>query len=499
MSGTPARRIDPLGETAGPVRARLEVQPAKREGRLRRLLSSLRSGCAALLRRSDPTAGPRPLEPSADPGRSHESPQPEPEESRLVLAERIGARFAGASSLTGVADLLIELILEELDFRGAEVSLLRVGDEPGFSDPSRGQSPSGPLLRRGGHCEGRPQASHLLETGSRPFGTLKVWIDAQADGAEGATMIGHLLPWIALALAHARAVQALDRHVAELQCRVKERTDRLLTANHHLTKEIERRRRTAEALVESETQRRASERLASIGTLAAGIAHEINNPIGSILAAAQLAQLDEIETGARSQVSNALEDIIEQARRCGGIIRSILQFARDEPTDKWDCRLEDLVSRSVRLAMSFARERRVELRVERLDREAWARINPIQIEQAIVHLIRNAIESGARAIGVELLHEPGRDRVRILVLDDGQGIGRDEQPRILDPFFTTKRSSGRAGLGLSVVHGIVAEHRGTLEIEPGAGGGTRATLTLPSVDRVEDGARRTGATEPGRA
>ncbi|HKK53341.1 MAG TPA: HAMP domain-containing sensor histidine kinase [Myxococcota bacterium] len=87
----------------------------------------------------------------------------------------------------------------------------------------------------------------------------------------------------------------------------------------------------------------------------------------------------------------------------------------------------------------------------------------------------------------------------MLVLDDGQGIGRDEQPRILDPFFTTKRSSGRAGLGLSVVHGIVAEHRGTLEIEPGAGGGTRATLTLPSVDRVEDGARRTGATEPGRA
>lgn len=111
----------------------------------------------------------------------------------------------------------------------------------------------------------------------------------------------------------------------------------------------------------------------------------------------------------------------------------------------------------------------------------WAEVNPIQIEQAIVNLLRNAIESGGRNIDVELRPDPDSARATIEIRDDGSGIPESEQHRIFEPFFTTRRPAGGTGLGLSVVHGISIEHGGSLAIGSGVEHGTVATLVLPTV------------------
>lgn len=165
------------------------------------------------------------------------------------------------------------------------------------------------------------------------MGTLSVWnlpsdADADADtdevppGATRDSVLERRLPWISIALENARTYRQLEAHATDLQSRVLERTARLLTTNHHLVREIEERKQATEALLISEAQRRASERMASIGTLAAGIAHEINNPIGSILAAAQFALLVQHEEGAEAQVADSLSDIVIEAKRCGESVRS---------------------------------------------------------------------------------------------------------------------------------------------------------------------------------
>ncbi len=407
-------------------------------------------------------------------------------ESQATDLERvnsIGRRLAQQIDLDRVADVLVRVMLEELGVRGVELWLIRPERDATGPEISREATAEPRLFRRGGRQQGAPTVHYLLETAARPVGTLKVWVDDEAADTADGQLLSRLLPWIAMSVDNARSYEAMESHAADLEQRVRERTARLLAANHHLVKEIGERKKATEALMQSETQLREAERLASIGTLAAGIAHEINNPIGSILAAAQLALVVQQAHGARTdeEVEAALVDIVSQAKRCGGIVRSVLQFSRDERTEKWDCRIDDIVMRSIRLAAEFAGKRGAELHVEAPAEPVWATLNPIQVEQAIVNLLRNAVESGAREVVVRARTESSPPRVRIEVQDDGPGIGELERGRIFEPFYTTRRSDGGTGLGLSVVHGIAIEHGGELEVEPSADGGTLAALTLPRL------------------
>jgi two-component system NtrC family sensor kinase len=273
----------------------------------------------------------------------------------------------------------------------------------------------------------------------------------------------------------------LERHAEVLEDRVQERTARLLSANHHLVREMDERKRATDALLQSEAQLRASERLASIGTLAAGIAHEINNPVGAILAAAQLSQLLRDDPGADAQLESALSDIVSEAKRCGDIVRSILQFAREERTDKWAVALRDLVIRSIRLTSAFADKHGARVVADLGEASPQAHANPTQLEQAIVNLIRNSIESGASEVRVGLRERADERLATITVSDDGIGISESDRLRILEPFFTTRRATGGTGLGLSVVHGIALEHGGTLAIESRPGRGASISLSLPTL------------------
>lgn len=457
----------------------------------------------------------------------------EAQADQLERVNSIGRQLAAHIELDRVAELLVTTMIDQLDVSGVELWLRPaeselVGaepspeaggrsecEEPGAPAPlqteERGATTEGTrFYRRAGSTQGPATVRYPLSSAGRPVGTLAVWRPPARDlpSAEASpderllrrvatvqsrersvALLERLLPWISMALDNARIHAALQVHAAELEDRVKERTARLLAANHHLVREIEERKRATDALVESQAQLRAAERLASVGTLAAGIAHEINNPIGSILAAAQFAQvldrsMPEPDSGERLEIRKALEDIETEAKRCGGIVRSVLQFSRDERTEKWDCRLGDVLMRSVRLykARASAREP-AEINLLLPTEEIWVHVNPIQIEQALVNLISNAIEAGSSKVRVQAeMHASGQIAM-IRVLDNGPGIPTSDRLRIFEPFFTTRREDGGTGLGLSVVHGIASEHGGQLKIDAGAEGGAAALLELPTVEQ----------------
>ena len=272
----------------------------------------------------------------------------------LARVDSIGRELSKDVDLDRVVDGLIRILTEDLRFAGVDLWLV----EGHATDAEQPISTPEPMrrLRQHGTTHGIPLRRHALVSAGRRLGELVVYSPRGRDQGDTPQILELLVPWIALALDNALTYARLERYAEVLEERVQERTARLLTVNHHLVREIDERKRATDALLQSEAQLRASERLASIGTLASGIAHEINNPVGAILAAAQLAQILRKDPSAAAQIDSALVDIVAEARRCGNIVRGVLQFAREERTDKWACALRDLVIRSLRLTQAFAEQ-----------------------------------------------------------------------------------------------------------------------------------------------
>jgi len=225
---------------------------------------------------------------------------------------------------------------------------------------------------------------------------------------------------------------------------------------------------------------RHRDRLATAGTLAAGIAHQINNPIGSIRNASEYALLC-AKDGDYAEVEQVLRTNIEQSARCGEIVRSLLLFASREPRAKASADLRDVVRRACDLTRSYAGERGVEVVVTCSDEPLSVEMSSIEIEQVLVNLVRNAIEAAPRShrIEVEVEVGPEGERAVVTIRDDGRGIAPDDLEQVFDPFFTTRLEKGGSGLGLSVALGIAREHDGFLEIESVEGEGSMARLELP--------------------
>jgi two-component system NtrC family sensor kinase len=232
----------------------------------------------------------------------------------------------------------------------------------------------------------------------------------------------------------------------------------------------------------SREQLRQSERLASIGTLAAGIAHEINNPTGAILLAAKNALSVAGEANALHTMRRFLHQIVEEAQRCGQIVKGVLQFARKEQTDKWPNDLTALVRRAVELTRQHADDHGVTIRQEQADDLPLVVMNPIEMEQVVINLLRNAIEAGDGTGHVTIRTERTDRAVRIIVHDDGSGITEDQKRHLFDPFYTTRQQQGGTGLGLSITHGIVTDHGGTIAVDSNPGCGTTVTVELPCDD-----------------
>ena len=261
------------------------------------------------------------------------------------------------------------------------------------------------------------------------------------------------------------ARQALAERVEALA-----RTNRRLVGlNRRLNGEIEERER-------AEANLRRTERLASIGTLAAALAHEINNPLGLIMLEIHRASHGATEPRV---VRSALDNISIHAKRCAQIIRTVLQLARDKPPERWP---EDVNAASERArdhVHELARSSEISLVLRLEDGIPPVVANPTEIEQLLTNVLENAIHASERGAEVSIETKRVGHRVRIVVRDRGCGMNEEEQAQAMEPFYTTRGDAGGTGLGLSTCHTIAMDLGGSITVESEKGVGTAVTLELP--------------------
>lgn len=225
-----------------------------------------------------------------------------------------------------------------------------------------------------------------------------------------------------------------------------------------------------------EEQLRHADRLATIGQLAAGVAHEINEPISNILGFAQLAQKAAETTPA---VLADLREIVSASLRAREIVKKLLLFARQTPPSKIHTHLNEIVEDALFLLEAGCERQGIEI-VRKLDPDLpIIEADPIQIRQVVVNLTVNAMQAIAAegTVTVETRMDDGQ--VVLSVSDTGHGMKPEILSRIFSPFFTTKDVGEGTGLGLSVVHGIVTAHGGTILAESQENQGSRFIVRLP--------------------
>jgi signal transduction histidine kinase len=277
----------------------------------------------------------------------------------------------------------------------------------------------------------------------------------------------------------------------DLEREVRRRTEVLEQRNGELREALEKLRRAQDDLVRTE-------KLASMGRLVAGIAHEINNPVNAVIntlgpLSETIHQIAQVKNGggaqspgtdiaALAQEAEEMLRVVERgAARSKAIVQALHNYSRgDEETPR-----ELNLARSVDDTLDLLRHRLTNVRVEK-EIETGLRVRGFagQIDQVFMNLITNAAQAiGARERGGTIrvaVARAGED-VEISIADDGPGIPPEVIPRIFDPFFTTKDVGEGSGLGLSIVHGIIERHGGKIRVDSRVGDGTTFRITLPAA------------------
>jgi iron only hydrogenase large subunit-like protein/nitrogen-specific signal transduction histidine kinase len=234
---------------------------------------------------------------------------------------------------------------------------------------------------------------------------------------------------------------------------------------------------TQEALMQSE-------RLASMGQLAAGIAHEVNNPLGVVLMYAHLL-LDELPKDAPARQD--LATIVDHADRCKKIVSGLLNFARQHKVLLQSVNVRDLVSRSMR---ALPVPEKVTVQVNHEIEDPVCDLDSDQMTQVLTNLINNAFQAMPNGGTLVVSTSGTPDEVRFNVSDSGTGIPEENVKKIFEPFFTTKQIGKGTGLGLTVTYGIVKMHRGDIQVQSNADPetgptGTTFTVTIPRHEQPE--------------
>ena len=239
-------------------------------------------------------------------------------------------------------------------------------------------------------------------------------------------------------------------------------------------------------LEESRAQLLQSEKIASLGRLAAGVAHEINNPLAGILIYAEMLQR---EMPKEAPGRENLEVIISQTVRCQQIVTRLLEFSRQSLGQKTLFDVNEIIHRCVELISHQVLFHNIEVHRELDPQLPQILGNPGQLQQVFTNLLLNAADamSGQGRIIITSRPDPQVEGVILTFTDTGVGIPPDIRDKIFEPFFTTKPPGKGTGLGLSIVYGVIQRHGGTIEVAGPEGGGTTFTLRLPldSPEKVE--------------
>jgi two-component system NtrC family sensor kinase len=262
-----------------------------------------------------------------------------------------------------------------------------------------------------------------------------------------------------------KKAQAENRQWTEtLEDRVRQKTGELESAYRSLTQ---------------------SEKMASLGKLAAVVAHEINNPLAGILTYSKLisrmADKGFNENKRLTEAKSYLQIIEGESRRCGSIVQNLLTFARQTPINPQKNELNAIIERCLLLV-----GHQMDLQSIELEKKLDPQLPPLycdagQVQQALLGILMNAVEAmpqGGR-LGVESAYDPARRLGQVVVSDEGPGIPPEVLSHIFEPFFTTKEEGKGTGLGLAIALGIVQQHGGNIEVASNARKGTTFTVLLP--------------------
>jgi len=242
-----------------------------------------------------------------------------------------------------------------------------------------------------------------------------------------------------------------------------------------------------ERLKEAQAQVVQAAKMASVGVLAGGVAHEINNPLTSILNNVQLIKMTaEQKKEFKMEEFRKLIDIIEESSlRCKNITKLLLESSRISAETFSGVSLNEVVEKSVALIGQEMKRRNIDIRLELAPEPPRTRGSFQLLQHALLDIVSNAMwaiekkAQGAGTITVKTCVEPGSKKACLVVSDDGVGIPKDNLQKIFEPFFTTKRVGEGTGLGLSVVYNIIRHHEGTIEAESEVNKGATFTIMLP--------------------
>jgi PAS domain S-box-containing protein len=252
-------------------------------------------------------------------------------------------------------------------------------------------------------------------------------------------------------------------------------------------RDISERRRVEAERATMEAQLRHQQKLESLGTLASGVAHEINTPVNVVMNYAELT-LREVDEG--DTIAEYARQIISESQRIADIVRALLAFARQDSDKVEPCCVRDLIESTLSLIGQVLAKDQIKVVVDVDENLPDIACRQRQLHQVLLNLLTNARDALNQrfpgyddekiiVLSVERNEQKGKPYVRTTVEDHGVGIDPDDIDRIFDPFFTSKPSESGTGLGLSVSHGIIADHGGRLTAESKQGEYTRIHMDLP--------------------
>lgn len=259
---------------------------------------------------------------------------------------------------------------------------------------------------------------------------------------------------------------------------LKRTKDELVIWGNTLEKKVQEK---TEAIHRAQAQLIHSEKLASLGRMAAGVAHEINSPLTGIVTFGHLL-LKRFPPG--TQEHEDVEVIIDQANRCSNIIKGLLGFARASAAEKAPANINDIIFRSLNIVRNKADFFNIKLITDFDESLASVKADPSQLQQVFLNMIVNAADAidgkGTMTITTRNLTEKNEDFVEIVFSDTGSGISEEDMEKIFEPFFTTKPVGKGTGLGLAVSHGIIQDHGGKISVKSKVGEGTSFHIKLPA-------------------
>jgi len=223
-------------------------------------------------------------------------------------------------------------------------------------------------------------------------------------------------------------------------------------------------------------------KMKAIGTLTAGVAHELNNPMNNTMLTAHMLMEDYATLGDKERLE-MIGDIIDETVRAKGIVSNLLDFAREGESSVELMDLKQLLQDTIRLAENQVRMAGIRITMEANDNLPKISGDRDKLRQVFLNLILNAVDASPKGSVIQVIAQSHKDadHVAIKVIDHGSGIPEEALPSIFDPFFTTKTKGKGTGLGLSVSQGIVAKHGGAIFVSSKVGRGTVFTVVLPVI------------------